>query len=211
MTEPAPRPTTDPLDETLHAVTAAFAGLAREHHDLTDSDRRIMRAFERLILGRPEITDGRTTATNISAEAGVSRASYYRSPVARAIREILDAPDVRRPDADELRQEIVDLKQSAARLGKEKSAEIRDLRATVAAYAQQIQALTLRNAELERQARDMEHHGPHLAAAAPILISERGAVPSTPSASILGDPYRTPEPTLPAPGQEVRSGSREAL
>ncbi|MFE2430967.1 hypothetical protein ACFXJ5_30025 [Streptomyces sp. NPDC059373] len=144
---------TDSMDETLQAVRTAFAHLAREDTGLTDIDQQIMRAFERLMLGRPEITDGRTSAVNIAAEAGVSRASYYRSPVAAVIKGILSSPEARRPESDELRQEVARLKQSERELRREKGAEIRELRATVAAYANQIQILALRNAELEADAR----------------------------------------------------------
>lgn len=144
---------TDSMDETLQDVRTAFARLARENTGLTDIDQQIMRAFERLMLGRPEITDGRTSAVNIAAEASVSRASYYRSPVAAVIKGILNSPEAKRPETDELRQEITRLKQSERELRQEKGAEIRELRATVAAYANQIQILALRNAELEADAR----------------------------------------------------------
>ncbi|MEV8568165.1 hypothetical protein AB0436_21740 [Streptomyces sp. NPDC051322] len=144
---------TGSMDETLQAVRTAFARLARENSGLTDIDQRITRAFEQLMLGRPEITDGRTSAVNIAAEAGVSRASYYRSPVAAVIKGILSSPEARRPESDELRQEVARLKQSERELRREKGAEIRELRATVAAYANQIQILALRNAELESDAR----------------------------------------------------------
>ncbi|MFB6846173.1 hypothetical protein ACFCXS_15105 [Streptomyces sp. NPDC056373] len=140
---------TDPTDETLRAVRTAFFRLARENPGLTEIDHKIMRAFEQLMLGRPEITDGRTSAVNICAEAGVSRASYYRSPVATVIKEILSSPEARRPESDELRQEVARLKQSEREVRREKANEIRELRATVAAYANQIQVLALRNAELE--------------------------------------------------------------
>ncbi|MBT2491814.1 hypothetical protein J7E96_25450 [Streptomyces sp. ISL-96] len=143
---------TDSTDETLRAARTAFARLARENPGLTDIDHKIMHAFEQLMLGRPEITDGRTSAVNICAEAGVSRASYYRSPVSAAIKEVLGAPQAKRPEADELRQEIARLKKTAQELRIEKAAEIRELRSTVAAYANQIQILTLRNAELEADA-----------------------------------------------------------
>lgn len=143
---------TDSMDETLQAVRTAFARLTRENTGLNDIDQRIMRAFEQLMLGRPEITDGRTSAVNISAEAGVSRASYYRSPVAAVIKGILSTPEAKRPESDELRQEIARLKQSEHELRRAKGAEIRELRATVGAYANQIQVLALRNAELEADA-----------------------------------------------------------
>ncbi|WP_369223195.1 hypothetical protein AB5J52_19320 [Streptomyces sp. R39] len=147
---------TDAMDETLQAVRTAFARLARETSGLTGTDHKIMRAFEQLMLGRPEITDGRTSAVNICAEAGVSRASYYRSPVAAVIKGILGSPEARRPEYDELRQEIARLKQSEREFRREKADEIRELRATVAAYANQIQVLALRNAELESDARLMQ-------------------------------------------------------
>ncbi|MGW2822281.1 hypothetical protein ACWC24_14915 [Streptomyces sp. NPDC001443] len=147
---------TDSMDVSLQAVRTAFARLTRENTGLTDTDQRIMRAFEQLMLGRPEITDGRTSAVNIAAEAGVSRASYYRSPVAAVIKGILGSPETRRPESDELRQEIARLKQSERELRREKGAEVRELRATVAAYANQIQVLALRNAELEADARRLQ-------------------------------------------------------
>ncbi|GAA2654999.1 hypothetical protein [Streptomyces vastus] len=143
---------TDSTDETLQTVRAAFARLARENPGLTDIDHKLIRAFEQLMLGRPQITDGRTSAVNICAEAGVSRASYYRSPVSKVVKEILGSGDARRPETDELRQEIAGLKQSEAKLRREKASEIRELRATVTAYANQIQILALRNAELEADA-----------------------------------------------------------
>jgi chromosome segregation ATPase len=132
-----------------------FARLVREHTDLTDIDRRIMRAFEELMEGRPQTTDGSLTVVNIAAEAGVGRASYYRSPVAAAIKEILAAPEARRPEVDELKAEITRLRKAERDLRKEKAAELRELQDTVATYANQIQALTLRNAELEEDARKL--------------------------------------------------------
>ncbi|WP_406494771.1 hypothetical protein OG936_13295 [Streptomyces sp. NBC_00846] len=147
---------TDSTDETLRAVRTVFARLARENLSLTDIDHKIMHAFEQLMLGRPEITDGRISAVNICAEAGVSRASYYRSPVAAVIKGILSAPESRRPESDELRQETARLKQSERKLRREKADEIRELRATLAAYANQIQVLALRNAELEADTRRLQ-------------------------------------------------------
>lgn len=147
---------TDSTNETLLTVRTAFARLTRENAGLTDIDHKIMHAFEQLMLGRPEITDGRTSAVNICAEAGVSRASYYRSPVAAVIKGILGSPEARRPESDELRQEITRLKQSERELRGEKAGEIRELRATVAAYANQIQVLALRNVELEADTRRLQ-------------------------------------------------------
>jgi septal ring factor EnvC (AmiA/AmiB activator) len=125
-----------------------FAQLTRAQPGLTDIDRDLMATFERLMLGRPEITDGTLTVTNICTESGVSRASYYRSPVAAAIKEILHAPQARRPELDELYQQVKRLKKTERDLRREHATEIRELTATIKTYANQIQALTLANAEL---------------------------------------------------------------
>jgi hypothetical protein len=137
--------------DTDRVVQAILARLAREYPALTDIDRRLMSAFERLMLGRPEITDGSPTITNICTEAGVSRASYYRSPVAAAVKEILEAPQIRRPEFDELRGEVRRLRQSERQLRRDHATEIRELRDTVATYANQIQLLAIANAELRQE------------------------------------------------------------
>ncbi|SPX82477.1 hypothetical protein [Mycobacteroides abscessus] len=140
----------------IHSRTAqtVFARVAREHGNLSNLDHRIMRAFEQLLLGQPQITDGRTSVPNICAEAGISRASYYRSPVSAAIKEILSAPETELPETDKLRQEIAELKQQLKILRSTKATELRELRAANAIYANHIQALTLRNQELEARMND---------------------------------------------------------
>ncbi|MCE3031458.1 MULTISPECIES: hypothetical protein [Streptomyces] len=110
-----------------------------------------MEAFERLMHGLPELTDGEITIVNLCTEAGVFRASHYRSPVARAVKEILEAPQIRRPGPEELQAEVSRLKEAERGLRSEHAAEIRELKETAATYADQIQVLTLRNAELEAQ------------------------------------------------------------
>lgn len=134
---------------------------------LTDIDRALMEAFERLIHGLPELTDGKITTVNLCTEAGVSRASYYRSPVAQTVKEILEAPQTRRPEPEELRAEVARLKKAERELRSDHAAEIRELKDTLATYANQIQALTLRNAELQaRHSRFLErlrHSGENVA------------------------------------------------
>jgi hypothetical protein len=130
------------------ALQTAFSQLARNHPALTAIDRDLMGAFERLMLGLPQTSDGKLSVTGICAEAGVSRASYYRSPVAAVIKQILDAPQTRRPEPDELREEVTRLKKTERELRSAHIAEVRELRATIAVYANQIQALALANAEL---------------------------------------------------------------
>jgi hypothetical protein len=41
------------------SIEVAFAGPACDHPTLTGTDRSLMAAFERLMIGRAEITDGR--------------------------------------------------------------------------------------------------------------------------------------------------------
>jgi hypothetical protein len=139
--------------DTITVVQAVFARLAREQPDLTDTDRRLMTAFEGLMLGRPEITGGTTTVTSICTEAGVSRASYYRSPVAAAVKEILKDPQARRPELDELCDEVKRLCRVERKLRSDHASEVRDLRGMVATYANQIQVLSLANHQLSEDNR----------------------------------------------------------
>lgn len=115
----------------------------------TDTDRKINAAFERLMLGRAEITNGALTVSNICAEAGVSRASYYRSPHAAEIKRRLDEPQTPRPEVEDLREQVKQLKKTERTLRSEHAAEIRELKHTVKTYANQIQALALRATQLE--------------------------------------------------------------
>ena len=124
----------------------------------TDTDHKIKKAFERLMLGRPESTDGTLTISNICAEAGVSRASYYRSPHAAQIKQILDTPQTKRPEIEELRKEIRHLKNTERRLRSENATETRQLKVTIRTYANQIQALALHTAHLENDTQRLRSH-----------------------------------------------------
>lgn len=136
-------------EETALRIRQTFERLRHGSRPLTDIDQALMDAFERLMHGLSETTDGKITIVNVCTEAGVSRASYYRSPVARAVKEILEAPQTRRPEPEELRAEVSRLKKAERELRREHASEVRELKDTLAAYANQIQVLTLRNAELE--------------------------------------------------------------
>jgi plasmid stabilization system protein ParE len=139
-------------------VQGLHARLASSHPAaLSDIDRHLVAAFERLMLGRPELTDGRLIVTNICVEAGVSRASSYRSPVAAAVKEALDAPQVPRPEIEELRAQVKQLKAADRTLRTDHAAQIRECRDTIATYANQIQTLALRNAELEAELQRLVH------------------------------------------------------
>jgi hypothetical protein len=124
----------------------------------TDTSRKIKAAFEQLMLDRAELTDGALTIANICAEAGVSRASYYRSPQAAEIKQILDAPATRRPEIDQLREEVKRLKHTELKLRSEHAAETRRLRDTLTTYANQIQVLALHVTHLENDNRLLREH-----------------------------------------------------
>ena len=113
-------------------------------------DDKIQAAYDTLTAGRPGTTDGQLTVSNICMEAGISRASFYRSPLAAQIRTDLAYPaSTRRPEAEQLRAKVRELTAADKQLRSKHAAEIRDLRATVRTYANQIQILTLRISQLE--------------------------------------------------------------
>ncbi|MFJ2264436.1 hypothetical protein ACIOKD_40205 [Streptomyces sp. NPDC087844] len=113
------------------------------------TDQAIVHAFERILAGQPENTGGTLTVTTLCTEAGISRATYYRSPLAKIITVLLREPDAPRPQTDTLTGEITRLKGAERALRSRHAAEREELRATIDAYAQHIQALTLRLTELE--------------------------------------------------------------
>lgn len=155
-------------EETDLRIRQTFDRLRHGGRPLTDIDQALMDAFERLMHGLSETTDGKITIVNVCAEAGVSRASYYRSPVAQAVQEILEAPQTRRPEPEELRAEVSRLKKAERVLRREHAAEVRELKDTAATYANQIQLLALRNADLETQnarlVEQLRHAGAKIAA-----------------------------------------------
>jgi hypothetical protein len=125
---------------------------------MTSTDEKIKTAHDRLILGRPDITDGQLTITNICLEAGVSRASFYRSAHAPEIRRALTNPDLPRPETEQLRQQIRQLQQTEKTLRSQHAADIRELRSTVKTYANQIQILALRVEQLEDDNHRLQLH-----------------------------------------------------
>jgi len=88
----------------------------------------------------------------------VSRASYYRSPHAAQIKQILDTPQTKRPEIEELREEIRHLKTTERRLRTEHATETRQLRDSLKTYANQIQALALHTAHLENDNQRLRSH-----------------------------------------------------
>jgi hypothetical protein len=95
-------------DPPLQPHHDAFRRLA-DSRPLSELDRRLIDAFDRLAGGRSETTDGALTVTNLCAEARVSRASYYRSPVAAVVKTLLASDQTSRPEVEQLRQRVREL------------------------------------------------------------------------------------------------------
>jgi len=124
-------------------------------------DERVQAAFNRLMAGHPELSDGRLTVTNVCLEAAVSRASFYRCGCAAEIRKaLLDPGSMPQPDAEETRSQTRALQLAATALRALHATEVRELRATVAAYANQIQLLALRAEQLDADNQRLLHRLP---------------------------------------------------
>lgn len=115
------------------------------------TDQAVVHAFERIVTGNPEHAGGALTVSTLCTEAGISRATYYRSPLAKIITGLLRTPDAPRPQTDTLTADIARLKKEDRTLRSRHAAEQREARATIAAYANHIQVLSLRNGELEAE------------------------------------------------------------
>jgi hypothetical protein len=97
-------------------------------------------AMERLVAGRPRVTDGRLTVANLAREAGIGRSTANRAT------DVLDVfhasaarvPLRRKPETD------------AAASRSRDAAEIAGLKATVTQLAQQVQRLALQSEEQRR-------------------------------------------------------------
>ncbi len=126
------------------------------------ADERIKTALDKLRQGRPELSDGHLTVANVCLEAGVSRASFYRSAHAGDIRQALTDPGgAPRPETEELRDQARALRKTEKTLRSQHAAEVRELRSTVQTYANQIQFLALRVGHLEDDNRRLLHRLDH--------------------------------------------------
>ncbi len=119
---------------------------------------QVQAAFDRLAAGRPELSDGRLSVTNVCLEAGVSRASFYRCAQAAKIRQALADPASKpRPEAEDLRTQAQRLQRAETALRAQHATEVHELRATVGTYANQIQLLALRAEQLEADNQRLLH------------------------------------------------------
>jgi transposase-like protein len=114
---------------------------------------QLEQALTRLLAGQPTSSDGTLTVSSLCREAGVGRDSYYRSP--QQFKDTVAAAFTRReaqqPELVALREEIAALKRQRKETDRDHARVVRELESTIRIYANQIQVLALRNAELENQ------------------------------------------------------------
>ena len=87
---------------------------------------------------------------NLCAEAQVPRASFYRSARAAEFQQILNDPG-QQPQAEQLRRQASQLKAADKEQRSQHAADLRDAREQVKIYANHIQVLTLRLAQLAEE------------------------------------------------------------
>lgn len=114
---------------------------------------RLEQALSRLLAGQQTVSDGALTISSLCREAGLGRDSFYRSP--QQFRDTVAAAfanrEAQQPELLALREEIAELKRQRKQTAREHSRTAAELEETIRVYANQIQALTLRNADLEEQ------------------------------------------------------------
>jgi chromosome segregation ATPase len=121
--------------------------------------QRLDEALSRLLAGQPTVTDGTITVTNLCLEAGVGRDSFYRCPEIKSKFTAAKAnAEARKPELLQLREEIVRLRHQDKQDHREHAQQVRDLETTIRAYANQIQALALRNGELTEDNTRLRQH-----------------------------------------------------
>lgn len=94
---------------------------------------RLEDALGRLLAGQPTVTNGQLTVSNLCAEAGVGRDSYYRTHgMAERFAAAKANAQTRQPELLHLRKEVAALKRDRKQLVAEHAAVVRELEDTVA-------------------------------------------------------------------------------
>jgi AcrR family transcriptional regulator len=118
---------------------------------VTATDDALRQAAQRLLSGTPLHSDGALTIQNLAKEAGVARASAYRSPILDEFRQAVANHDAREPTLTALRHETGVLKAELRLLRARHDAEVKVLRRDVNGLLQLVQALTIERDTLLRQ------------------------------------------------------------
>lgn len=120
------------------------------------ADEKIKAALEGLVAGDLDEEGGRrASVSDFCDRAGISRATLYRSAHAAEVRRLLAVPRgaASAPEMEKLQARVRELNEAEATSRSRQSALVRELRATVATYANQIQLLSLRLSQLEEDNR----------------------------------------------------------
>ena len=163
---------------------------------------KLRAAIARLTSGQAQATDGKLTIVNVCAEAGVSRASFYRSPAAAEIKTALaNAPAAPEPGtAEDLRGQITGLKRAAKTSRSEHAAEIRRLNEQLKTYANQIQLLALHAEQLRDENQQLRQRPDNTAGTITPLNPRRGRQASAQAQAPDGElAAPADQATIPAP------------
>ena len=121
---------------------------------------QLEQALTRLLAGQPTSSDGALTISSLCREASVGRDSYYRSSqqFKDTVAAAFERREAQQPELVALREEVTALKREKKQTAQDNAHIVRGLEDTVRIYANQIQVLTLRNAELEDQLHQRAGH-----------------------------------------------------
>jgi uncharacterized membrane-anchored protein YhcB (DUF1043 family) len=115
----------------------------------SETQQRLDEALTRLLTGQPARTDGRLTVANLCLEAGVGRDSFYRSPAIRArFTQSRANHEGHQPELIRLREQLRTQQAETGTAARRYAEAVRLLEQTITSYANQIQTLALRAAEL---------------------------------------------------------------
>jgi hypothetical protein len=117
---------------------------------VTLTDDALRQAARRLLDGTSLRTDGALTVQNLAREAGVARATAYRSPVLGEFRDAIAYHDARQPGIAPLRHQIRELNAELAEARRCHAQEAGELRADRNQLLQLVQLLTLERDNLLR-------------------------------------------------------------
>jgi regulator of replication initiation timing len=118
---------------------------------VTATDDALRQAAQRLLSGTPVHSDGALTVKNLAKEAGVARASAYRSPILQEFRQAAANHDALEPTVTALRHENTALKAELRQLRARHGEEVKELRHDANGLLQLVQALTIQRDTLVRQ------------------------------------------------------------
>jgi hypothetical protein len=117
---------------------------------VSTSDDILRAAARRLLTGEHQCTDGALTISNLAREAGVARATAYRSSVVEEFRAAVANSDTFEPVTVASRNQIRELKAQLVQTRRRYAEDVAELRGDRNGLLQLVQALTLERDNLLR-------------------------------------------------------------